>query len=342
MNGGALLTFRLALAGLLLATIVFCGGAGGGTGGGGSGGGNQGLRGVYVADTGNHRITVHATGSSQFFHFGSQGSGIGQFNGPNSVVVDRNGRIYVADTGNHRIVRMNDISGAGWVSYGTQGSGQGQFNTPMALSLAFPGGLGETHLLICDTENDRIVRLSTALDGQDWETLGTNGSGNLQFDDPQGISVSGDHIYVADTANHRIVRVDNMTGAGWTSAGTLGAGQLQFTNPRGIHFGRPTDLAPRLYVADSGNHRIVALTAALNWGEALGSIGSGTGQFVGPSGVFHTEGLRILVADQQNHRIVSMENMAGAGWSTTGAQGSGDLQWQYPSGIARHETTPNP
>jgi len=27
--------------------------------------------------------------------------------------------IYVADLGNHRIVRMDDISGAGWVAYGT-------------------------------------------------------------------------------------------------------------------------------------------------------------------------------------------------------------------------------
>lgn len=38
----------------------------------------------------------------------------------------------------------------------------------------------------------------------------------------------------ASTGNHRIVRIDDMTGAGWTTFGTLGSGVNQFRAPFGI------------------------------------------------------------------------------------------------------------
>jgi hypothetical protein len=40
------------------------------------------------------------------------------------------GFLYVTDYFNHRVVRMNDITGAGWTTLGTQGSGVMQFNLP--------------------------------------------------------------------------------------------------------------------------------------------------------------------------------------------------------------------
>src|SRR5438876_4586703 len=41
-------------------------------------------------------------------------------------------------------------------------------------------------------------------------------------------------IYVADESNNRIVRMDDMTGAGWTPFGTSGSGPNQFSSPCGI------------------------------------------------------------------------------------------------------------
>src|SRR5437899_11163072 len=43
------------------------------------------------------------------------------------------GYVYVADRGNNRIVRMNDMSGAGWLVLGTRGSGAKPFNFPRGL-----------------------------------------------------------------------------------------------------------------------------------------------------------------------------------------------------------------
>ena len=62
-------------------------------------------------------------------------------------------------------------------------------------------------------------------------------------------------IYVADTHNNRIVRMDDFSGAGWTTVGTFGDGPRMFSGPTGIAF----DAQDRLYIADSENNRIVRM-----------------------------------------------------------------------------------
>ena len=42
-------------------------------------------------------------------------------------------QIFVADQINHRIVRINDMTGAGWTTFGTFGSGVNQFNIPFGI-----------------------------------------------------------------------------------------------------------------------------------------------------------------------------------------------------------------
>ncbi|MDI6773259.1 MAG: hypothetical protein QME77_11835 [bacterium] len=47
-----------------------------------------------------------------------------------SVTPPLTGQIYVADRLNNRIVRINDMTGAGWTTFGSTGSGTNQFNEP--------------------------------------------------------------------------------------------------------------------------------------------------------------------------------------------------------------------
>src|SRR5438128_10211720 len=100
---------------------------------------------------------------------------------------------------------------------------------------------------------------------------------------PPGVYfVSAGQIYVADTNNNRIVRMDSMTGAGWTEFGTFGNGPNQFSSPFGIFVS-----AGQIFVVDTFNSRIVRMDdmTGAGWTE-LGMFGSGPHQFTLPVRVF--------------------------------------------------------
>jgi hypothetical protein len=72
---------------------------------------------------------------------------------------------------------------------------------------------------------------------------------------PHGIFADGDgRIHATD--NTRIVRINDMSGAGWTTLGTVGNGTNQFDLPDSIF----VDAAGRVYIADTGNSRLIRLT----------------------------------------------------------------------------------
>src|SRR5262245_31259172 len=135
-------------------------------------------------------------------------------------------RIYVTDLENNRIVRMNTLDGVGWVSLGSLGSGVNQFHNPWGIfvepknpAVLSPFDLGWGSIYVTDSLNHRVVRVND-MTGTGWTTLGTQGTGAMQFNAPAGLYVAWDnssfppkrHIYVADRLNHRIVRFDNMSG----------------------------------------------------------------------------------------------------------------------------------
>jgi len=138
-------------------------------------------------------------------------------------------------------------------------------------------------------------------------------------------------VYIADTYNSRIVRVDDMFGDNWTSIGSPGTGAGHFNLPWGIVL----DSAGKIYVTDSTNCRVVRMDdmTGKNW-TSLGRCGSGSHQFSNPSGIFVDPAGNIYVADTGNNRIVRMSDMAGDQWIAYGSAGSGSGQFNAPSGIA--------
>src|SRR5206468_7452173 len=157
-------------------------------------------------------------------------------------------KIYVADESNNRIVRMDDMTGAGWTPFGVFGSRPNQFRFASGIYVSAAG-----QIFVTDAFNHRIVRMDT-MTGAGWTVLGgpSAGSGMNQFSSPTGIFVSAGQIYVADWNNNRIVRMNDMAGTGWTAFGTLGSGMNQFDGPFGVSVS-----AGQIYVADRNNNRIV-------------------------------------------------------------------------------------
>ena len=90
-----------------------------------------------------------ATGA-ELAHWGSFGSGPGQFNSPQGIAVDGAGNVYVTDTYNHR-VEVFDSNGAFLTQWGGYGSADGQFYRPMGIGVG-PDG----RIYVGDTWNGRV------------------------------------------------------------------------------------------------------------------------------------------------------------------------------------------
>lgn len=234
-------------------------------------------------------------------------------------------RIYIASSGNDQIVRINDMTGAGWTSFGSRGSGANQFVNPTGV---FVDALRK--LFVADADNHRIVRFNDMV-GTGWTTFGSQGSGMGQFNSPRGIFVDANgKIFVADTNNHRIIRINDMTGAGWTAFGSQGSETGQFDSPHDIY----VDPTGKLFVTDTNNHRIVRVNDMTGAGWiTFGTLGDAANQWLGPAGVFVDAGGRAFVTDAGNHRIVRINGMTGADWTSFGQKGNGAGQFLDPNGI---------
>ena len=87
--------------------------------------------------------------------------------------------------------------------------------------------------------------------GRQETTIGSYGTGPLQFNNPSGIAICGDIIYVAEYEGHRIHKL-TLGGKFLDTFGSKGSGNGQFSCPYAICIGPDG----RIYVVDNGNHRI--------------------------------------------------------------------------------------
>jgi hypothetical protein len=124
--------------------------------------------------------------------------------------------------------------------------------------------------------------------GSNWTTFGSSGTGQNQFDNPGWIAIDrSGRIYISDSDNCRIVRINDMSGAGWVALGTPGSGANQFNCSNARMGSIVVDTAGRIFVVDAGNHRIVRMDDMTGAGwTTFGSAGTGVNQFLVPSAIF--------------------------------------------------------
>jgi DNA-binding beta-propeller fold protein YncE len=284
---------------------------------------------IYITDAGNNRIVrINDMTGAGWTVFGASGSGPNQFNTPVGIYVDASGQIYVADSGNHRIVRFNDMTGTGWTVL--EGAGQQRFEQPVGIVL------GGGRIYVTDAAG-RVIRIND-MTGAGWTSYGTPpepvGSARPgQFETPYGLFFDAGRIYIGDATLNRIARINDFSGSGWVEIGlpgTTGSLPGQFARPLGIF----VDTEGRIYVADAASGRIVRVNDMTGAGWiAFGSRGNREGQFLSPSSVFVSSTGRIYVVDLGNNRIVRINDMTGAGWIAFGATGADKNQFAVPRSV---------
>ena len=148
------------------------------------------------------------------------------------------------------------------------------------------------------------------------DTIGppAGGHGDMEFVNPSGLACDDEgDLVVADTDNHRIVKIDSEGDLLWSLGGRddrgatrPGTSQGEFWSPQAVC----TDSQANIYVADSLNCRVQKLSPDGEPITAFGSWGNGYGQFGGdgPIGIAVDEKGRVLVSDSHtvlggNHRV---------------------------------------
>ena len=239
---------------------------------------------IYVSDFMGHRIrrvdpvthlisTLAGTGAE-----GYNGDGIPAGKAsllyPMSICIDRSGNIFVADSGNCRVRRIEvrtgliqTVAGTGATPY------NGDERRATRANLAYPHSVcvdENMNLYIADTGNHRVRKV----DGHTGQIITLAGTGNRGFsgdgasavdadlDTPQGLALDGrGGLYVADSFNNRVRRVDLETLTIETAAGSgehgyggdgMVASCAKLANPVGVHF----DSQGNLLIADMENNRI--------------------------------------------------------------------------------------
>ena len=105
---------------------------------------------------------------------------------------------------------------------------------------------------------------------------GSAGSGNGQFSNPYGVSVSsGGNVYVTDRGNNS-VQVFDSNGNYLNQFGSAGSGNGQFANPTNLAI----NSSGSIYVADNLNNRIQVFNSSGVYQSQFG-----TGQLYSPNGI---------------------------------------------------------
>lgn len=262
-------------------------------------------------------------------------------NHPTDIQFAPDGTVLLAAWHNHKIRRYAPGSGMAEISSGSGPgfSGDGQpalgalLNQPKGLVVSAKTGI----IYVVDTRNLRVRRIlpeppylieTVVGDG----TRGFAGDGGpplaakLQFqklgDNPEpggAVALDGqDRLYIADTENHRVRRVDFEADVIETVAG---AGTAGYTGDGGpaiaatLSYPRDIELGPdgRLYIADSDNHCVRAVdleTGTISTVAGVGRLGfSGDGgpaaraELTRPFGIAFDGRGDLYIADTFNNRI---------------------------------------
>jgi YYY domain-containing protein len=120
---------------------------------------------------------------------------------------------------------------------------------------------------------------------------GGRGNGTFGLQQPCGVAISGENVYIADTWNGRI---QSFTVKGvWKSTAT------GLFGPRGIAVAGDG----RVWVTDTGNKRVLVYDGTLKELQQIGKLGSGPLEFSDPVGIAAGPSGSIYVADTGNARI---------------------------------------
>ncbi len=302
---------------------------------------------------------------------------------PTLVLIDPAGEVVWAASGERTFEQMKAVIERGLPYYRAQGllkpvprpvllEGAKSSDTP----LRFPGKVLADEpggrLFIADSNHNRVV--VAGVDGKVQHVVGSGAIGRADggfdecsFNHPQGMALVGDLLYVADTENHLLRKIDLAARRVTTVAGTGEKGAARFdsvTALGSIPLASPWALWPHandLYIAMAGPHQIwrmrldeSAIGAYAGNGREDIADGPllpsepyelGFSSFAQPSGLA-SDGTRLFVADSEGStiravpfdpagKVETLVGLTGTLFDFGDVDGTGrNVRLQHPLGVA--------
>ena len=161
--------------------------------------------------------------------------------------------------------------------------------------LDFPAGLATDGraVYVANSRNNTVEAIDPAsrtlriVAGTLFQEGSNDGTGpSARFNSPDGMTMSGQNLYLCDTNNSDIRQI-SISGTVTTVAGQANIAGTEDGTGAGAHFNLPTQIATdgtALYVADSGNSTIRRITLADFKVKTIGGTGGHFGQDRGRPG----------------------------------------------------------
>lgn len=270
---------------------------------------------------------------------------------PNDVFFDAiNQRLYVADTGNNRVLiytsdildnnqAANMVLGQTSMTYSAPAAAIGRLASPSAVSV----NTSTNQVAVADRDNNRVMI---------WTTLPTSSGqsanyvlGQINFSaisygtlqnklhTPRGLSYDSNtgYLYVVDSDNNRVMLWSSTVSANGQAANFV-IGQNNFTTGTAgspvsaSNLNQPSNayVNPKsntLYIADSGNNRVLVYKEALLSNGRSADLAIGQADITGSSATTSQTGLSspkgmtvspsngsLMIADNANNRVLGYSN----------------------------------
>ncbi|MCW2781441.1 MAG: repeat containing protein, partial [Marmoricola sp.] len=270
---------------------------------------------VYVSNTGDNLLATMANGSNTVVAGSLEGYGelgndgpatAAQLYQPGGTALDSHGNVFIADSGDN-VIRVIASDGtihrfAGTGVAGGAGATVTSSSTPLSVNLWHPNDVAvdsDDNVFIADTSDNRVLEVTA--DGVIKVVAGTGKAGytgdgspaaSARLSQPAGVAVDAeDNVYIADSSNNVVRRVDGSTGVITTVAGDYAAGlagndclggysgdggpatSALLNDPQGV----AVDGAGDLFIADTFNNAIRevlpdgTMSTVVNVGAVAGS-----------------------------------------------------------------------
>ena len=208
---------------------------------------------------------------------------------PEGVFVDTAGRLWVADTGNNRILRFDSpaLKANGAAADAVLGAPDFVTNSPAMSQSAMAGpnsitGSSSGTIWVSDSGNNRVLRFDSAASKSNggaadfvigstvFDSIPANRTTAATLDTPGGLAFDvQNRLYIADTANARVLIFNNASGLSSGAPATNVLGQPNFTSAiatlsqSGFDMPYSPGFDPTtqsLFVADVANNRVLRLS----------------------------------------------------------------------------------